>query len=129
MADIKKNNSVDDGVTVESSKHVNAGSMLLKVLGIILSLLIIVSVVRTLNGNGVIPSFYSLLLKSTDIPVASIPFLNITSTTLGDWGVFNFFREFLSVLLGSVDIIIFLLNGLITLSNYVIIVVSWVFGV
>lgn len=129
MAYIKKNNSVDDGVTVESSKPVNAGSMILKVLGIILSLLIIVSVARILNGNGVIPSFYSLLLKATEISSAPIPFLSITSTMLGDWGVFNFLREFLSVLLGSVDIIIFLLNGLITLANYVIIVVSWVFGV
>ena len=83
-------------------------NLYLRVLAIIVSFLIIVMLLRVTHG-GVAPTFTSLLEKLSTSAVPTIPFIDTSFVSLGDWGnLLNPIRDFFGLLLDIVNVGVFL---------------------
>ena len=100
------------------------------ILGIVFMLILMAALLRKLSGGSSIPTFTSFLEMLTSVPDISIPFINAgIIQQLGDWGIFNFLRDFLNIFIDLLNIVVFLCNGFIQINLYVIYFVRWFFGV
>lgn len=113
-----KDISPDDGL-----KSVPTG----RILSLIFSILLLVMIFRKFTGNNTTPTFTSFLEMLTNVKTPSIPFVNYSFSSLGDWGVFNFLRDFLNVFVDLFNVILFLVNGIMSLFQYVVSFVSWLY--
>lgn len=97
------------------------------ILGIVLAILLLVAIIRTIQGGSNIPSFTGFLQMLTDVPTVTIPFIDYTPITLGDWGLFNFLRDFVATLAGITNFLIFLVNGCLNIVQYIVYFFRWIF--
>lgn len=97
------------------------------ILGIVFLLILCAVLIRRFNNSDDIPTFESLLHFLTEMPAPSIPFLSFSPSSFGDWGAFNFLRDFFATFSQVINVLIFLVNGLIVLVNYVIVFMRWLF--
>lgn len=95
---------------------------------ILILFMVIMVLVSALQGNLKLPTFRGLLegLSNFDV-IPSIPFVDFSMLSLGDWGVFNFIRDVISFGLSTVNILVFVFNGLVSIVNFVIFFVRWIF--
>lgn len=98
-----------------------------RILSLIFCILLIVMIFRKFTGNNNTPTFTSFLDMLTNVKTPSIPFVNFSFTVLGDWGVFNFLRDFLNVFVDLFNVILFLVNGIISLFQYVTSFITWLY--
>lgn len=123
----ENNNKVS--TTTRTFSSASAGNFILKIIGFIIILLLSVYVINVARGGATPKTFTSFLEMITNSPTVEVPFLNLPSTALGDWGAFNFLRSFIMLMIQSVNIFIFLLNGIINFVQYVVYFAQWIFTV
>ena len=111
----------------ESEEVVSRSSSGMSILGIVFFILLLGLLIRTLQGSYNVPTFTGLLKTLSEIQRPEIPFINIASINLGNWGLFNFLRDFFLILLDVVNVAIFLCNGILVLMQYVSIFFRWLF--
>lgn len=97
------------------------------ILSIVLGVILMACMIRVMSGTGNLPTFSSLLAVLTEVPTVQIPFLSTVITNLGDWGIFNFLRDFFQTILSVLDVFIFLINGFINIMLYVVYFMRWIF--
>ena len=102
-------------------------SFSIKIFGIAFSVIVLCLILRRLSGLEDMPTFAGFLEMITNVPEVAIPFQVFNQTTLGDWGVFNFLRDFISILLQLVNVAIFLVNGVVSVITYVVYFFQWLF--
>lgn len=98
-----------------------------RILSLVFLILLAVMIFRKFTGNNNIPTFTSFLEMLTNIETPTIPFVNYSFTSLGDWGVFNWLRDFLNVFVDLFNVILFLVNGIISLFQYVTNFIMWLY--
>lgn len=99
----------------------------LNIAGILLLLMLLVLLIRKFNGSSAsTPTFTSLLEWFSGFSSPTIPFLTM-SFDLGDWGIFNFIRDGLSWFVSIVDVLIFFVNGILSVVFYITRFFQWLF--
>lgn len=96
-------------------------------LSLVVCVLLVAMLIRKFTGNNTVPTFTSFLEFLTNIDTPTIPFLNVTPVSLGDWGVFNFLRDFIIIFVDLGNVILFLVNGMWIIINYVFVFFRWLF--
>lgn len=96
-------------------------------LSLVVCVLLVAVLIRKFTGNNTLPTFTSFLEFLTNIDTPTIPFLNVTPVSLGDWGAFNFLRDFIIIFVDLGNVILFLINGIWIIINYVLVFFRWLF--
>lgn len=120
-------NIIPKNIDYETEYHVIYTGALTRILGIIIVLMLLATLIRKLNGSDVTPTFTSFLELFSNVPEVAIPFQDFSAVNFGDWGVFNFLRDFISMLAEIVNVLIFLFNGIISVITYVVYFFRWLF--
>lgn len=97
---------------------------------LILVILIGVSLIRILKGgSGDIVTFGSLLDLLRDAPQISSEVLTFVEQIeiIGDWGVFNFLRDFINDLVDLWSVLIWLGSSIVDLIIYIFYFLRWIF--
>lgn len=94
---------------------------------IIICVLLIAMLIRKLTGNNAVPTFTSFLEFLSLVDVPTIPFINFSSVSLGDWGFFNFLRDFFNIFVDLGNVVLFLINGMWSVINYIMVLFRWLF--
>ena len=121
-------------VTTDGVKHITINrtaelGIVTKVLGIVIVMLILALVIqKQVHPDNNAPTFTSFMYMLQDMPTVSIPFISIPNSELGDWGLFNFLRDFFYLLIQVVNVGIFLINGVISICTFVVYFVGWLFA-
>lgn len=76
------------------------------------------------STNVPTPSFDYFLQIIRDCPVISTDWIKSISTITVDWGIFNFLRDFINVIINGVQGFLFMLTAVTQIVWYVI----WFFG-
>lgn len=106
---------------------------------------LLLSLISILQGTPRIPTFTSLLegLSEFDV-IPTLPFLNFTTYDLGSWTIsigsseglfgaqitllsFNWLRDFVYYILQVFNVLVFIVNGLVNVVNFVIFFAKWIF--
>ncbi len=117
----KPKEKIDSNV---SSNDVRQG---FNVLSLVLGLVLVVSLFKTLLGNGFI-TFGGLLSSVADAPSVSMSMTWFDSLEIvSDWGAFNFIRDFFNMATGFYSVIEFCARGLLQVIIYVIWVAKFIF--
>lgn len=102
----------------------------LSILSLVFIIILAAGLLRKLSGGSSVPTFTGFLEMLTSVPDISIPFINAgIIQQLGDWGIFNFLRDFLNIFIDLLNIVVFLCNGIVQINLYVIYFLRWFFGV
>ena len=98
----------------DDKNYISGYLMIFKLLGIFLAFLIIISLIRKVNA-GTPVTFSSFLNWLGDVNSFHLG-VNISDFTISsDWGMFNFFKEFLNIFTTSFGVISFIGSNLINL--------------
>ena len=111
---------------VRRYESMNKADNFLSVVIVIFTILFIVSYVRSLVGAGEI-TFTSFLEFIQSVPEVSFASNFIDLTILGDWGIFDFLRNFLNIFTNLMSVIVYLFGGLVQLLLYVVYIVRYLF--
>ena len=122
--EIKEKSPVFPHLRKETKEDIKIGASLF---GMVFILLVLSLLLTRFRGSDGVPTFTGLLEWFSGFSAPEIPFINATSVVLGDWGIFNWLRDFISFFVGLLNIILFLVNGLLSLMFYVIHFFSWLF--
>lgn len=99
-----------------------------KVLGVVFCIMLIIMIIRITQGNQP-PTFTGLLEKLSTAPVPTIPFINSSSITIGNGGtLFGWLTDFLRLFVDMFNVIIFLINGFMSILTYVLWLLQWIFS-
>ena len=99
----------------------------LSLLSLVVCVLLVAMLIRKFTGNNTVPTFTSFLEFLTNINTPTIPFLNVAPVSLGDWGAFNFIRDSILIFVDLGNVILFLINGIWIIINYVLVFFRWLF--
>lgn len=111
---------------MEYSNKVKAKSILLFVASSIFVLLLIIALIRNVNGYNHI-SFSSFLDYLSNSPKV-IPLLSISDFTItGSWGLFEFLRNFLNIFTQLFGIIIWFGSSIINIFLYAFYFLRYIF--
>lgn len=116
----------DNRAVVRRYESMSKADNFLSVVIVIFTILFIVSYVRSLVGAGEI-TFTSFLEFIQSVPEVSFASNFIDMTILGDWGVFEFLRQFLNIFTNLISVIVYLFGGLVQLLLYVVYIVRYLF--
>lgn len=125
--------------TIDKATYLNARGLVRKekfnsfkqagsILGLVFMILLLAVLIQRFNGSDNIPSFTSLLEFFTNINPPSIPFVSFEPIAMGDWGIFNFLRDFIYTISQIVNVFVFFCNGLISFCTYVVTFFLWLFA-
>ena len=100
-----------------------------KIIGIVFFILLTALLLRKLFGGAdySLPTFSSLFEKLSTADKSSIPFIDSVYVVLGDWGVFNFLKSFVSFFIDIFNVLIFVFNGLLSVIKYITWFITWLF--
>lgn len=79
-----------------------------------------------ISPGSILPTFSEFLDILSNSPTIS-PNFNIIPTILGDWGVFNWFRDFVNGLTTIIDFVLWLVQNLFLVLEYMFYFLKWVF--
>lgn len=116
----------DNRAAIRRYESMSKADNFLSVVIVIFTILFIVSYVRSLVGAGEI-TFTSFLEFIQTVPEVSFATNFIDLTILGDWGVFDFLRNFLNIFTNLISVIVYLFGGLVQLLLYVVYIVRYLF--
>lgn len=99
------------------------------ILGIVFAIILIAVLIRIFTGSTNIPTFTGFLEMLQDVPNVQIPFLSTVTTNIlvEPWAILDGLRVFLRTILNVVDVVIFLINGLLSVATYVVYFFRWLF--
>lgn len=98
------------------------------VLSFILVALLITTLIRLSFGTYSIPTFTDLLETLSNVPSVEIPFTNFEFSTVDvDSSFFQFLLEIANMVTRLLDVVIFILNGIIQIITYVVYFFKWIF--
>lgn len=97
------------------------------IFSLVVCVLLVAVLIRKFTGNNTVPTFTSFLEFLTNIDTPTIPFLDVTRVSFPDWGVFNFLRDFFIFFVDLGNVILFLINGIWIVINYVLVLFRWLF--
>ena len=115
---VKTNKKTGEVYRVSSTSSVN-------VLSLVFLILMITMVFGFLTSKEP-KTFYGLLQMLEATPAIPLDFLNWTALSLGDWGVFNVFRDLLMFGIDIINVCAFLCTGLAQLLLYILYVFGWI---
>lgn len=127
--DIANKNSPSLNTGSVSSKNYSSfdkADNFLSIVIVIFTILFIVSYVRSLTGASEI-TFTSFLEFIQTVPEISFANSFIDLTILGDWGIFDFLRNFLNVFTNIFSVLIYLFGGLVQLLTYLVYLLRYLF--
>lgn len=104
----------------------NKADNFLSLVIVIFSILFIVSYVRSLFGASDL-TFTSFLEFIQSVPQVSFSNTFIDMTILGDWGIFEFLRQFINIFTNILSVLIFLFGGLVQLIMYLVYLLRYLF--
>lgn len=88
------------------------------ILKIIFLLLLLVMVFRSLSGVNSI-SFTSFLTWLRDFHPLLQNFSFVDLSIVGDWGIFNFFKDFLNIFMQVISVAVFVCKAIVNFISYV----------
>lgn len=95
---------------------------------LVFCILLVFLLFRKFMGNSNIPTFSSFLEMLTTVKTPEVPFVSFSFTSItASWGVFDFLKDFLNLFVDAFNVILFLINGLISLASYVMFFCRWLF--
>lgn len=108
------------------------------VIKIVFLFIILAYVLSLVRGNAHLPTFTSLLeyLSTSFETIPTVPFTNFNLTNMSPWVVdlgvlgtlsFTWLQYPFIVIMRIVDVLIFLINGIISVINFIITLFSWLF--
>lgn len=114
--------------SAQDSTRAGVGGLRL-VLTIVFFILLVSMLTRMLTGSDSIPTFAGFLNYLQDAPEVQIPYINFSEVELSteDWGIFEFLRRTIVFFLQSLNITVFLINGLMSVVTYIVFVFKWLF--
>lgn len=124
----KKGNRIINSIKEHNYNADSSFSAISRLLSIVVCFLIIVALARALMGQE--PIYFSSFLEglanapSTTFAL-SMPKLYIDA----DWGIFEFFRNLLNSFGSIIQLLLFIVNGLVNLVSYLLYFVGFFFGV
>lgn len=104
----------------------NKADNFLSIVIVIFTILFVVSYVRSLLGASDI-TFASFLEFIQSVPEVSFASTFIDLTIVGDWGIFEFLRNFLNIFTNIFSVLIFLFGGLVQILLYAVYIVRYLF--
>ncbi len=113
--------------TLNMQHNLHTFGVVTKLLSIVVVALLVAIIIAKYSGNGNLPTFTSFLETLSNSPTLSIPIFNISTFVLNDWGVFNWLRDFISVFMSLINIIIFFANGVLSVLSYIVYFLQWLF--
>ena len=117
-------NPKDKRMFVKNLKNVHSYSRL-TILSLLLCLLFIIAFFRSVNGSEPL-TFTGLLETLSNSPkIALTNFLDFSIN--GDWGFFDFFRDFINLLSSILSVIVWLFSQLIQCIQYFVYIINFVF--
>lgn len=122
-----ENKNVSKGVRLaQFRQNVNLFS---KIGSLVLGVLLLALLIRYTQNqfNPILPTFTSLLEKFSTSEVATVPFVDFTTLTLGDWGAFNFLQAFIESVISIFNVLLFFVNGIISAISYIVWFMQWLF--
>lgn len=123
----EENKKVSKGVRLaQFRQNVNLFSM---IGSLVLGVLLLALLIRYTQNqfNPILPTFTSLLEKFSTSEVATVPFVNFSSLSLGDWGVFDFLQVFIESIISIFNVLLFFINGIISAISYIVWFMQWLF--
>lgn len=118
-----------DLINADKKESLFTYGLVSKIFGMICCLLLIVGLYRTSQGYS-IPLFSDLLNLIANAPQISIPMFGtqlVTLLSFADFGLFNFIKYLLRPFALSLDLVIFLTNGVLSVIQYLYYILRWVF--
>ena len=100
--------------------------------GILIILFVILLLVNILSSFLGTPdrTVLGLLTSMQNVPEINLDFLNWSEVALGDWGIFNWFRDFVGYFIDIVSVVGFLGGSLINGVLFIVWFLKWVlFGI
>ena len=123
--------TIKEKKAIQSDRRFVAGELKtgFSILGIVFLLILCAVLIRRFNYKNDIPTFEGLLTYLTQTQVYNFPFVDFASFGgfANDWGILNVLRNFLANFANLINVVIFLVNGLMTIVQYVLILMRWLF--
>ena len=102
--------------------------VLRSILSGVLFIILVAMLVRMSMGTNSAPAFSNFLETLANVPQVEIPFITqVDNTIAGSWGIFDGFRLFLNTLIQIINVVIFAINGLLSVIMYVSYFCTWLF--
>lgn len=89
------------------------------IFGIVIFILLIISIFAVLSDKQVI-DFGGFLSILRNAPTIDLGWLNLSNASIGDWGAFNFLKDFIYLILGALDIVSFIGTALVQVVLYIV---------
>lgn len=113
----------------QSALRYNNINMFSKIGSLVIGILLLALLIRYTQNQfePILPTFTSLLEKFSSSEVASVPFLNTNSIFISDWGVLEFLKVLFEGLLSLINVLLFFVNGIISVISYIVWFMQWLF--
>ena len=101
----------------------------LGVIGYVFVLLLIATLIRVMVGSQSLPTFTGLLDTLSTAPTIEIPFISFDMTNFlgGEWLILDELRRVLAFLLSTFNVVIFFVNGIVSVITYITFLFRWLF--
>lgn len=123
----------DNGINNNDRNSKSAKGAVGSLLGIILLVIILLNIPSLVAGNGTISdyfSFHRFMSMLENVPKCDFTWINdVITTIVADWGVFNFLRDFINVLIKTLSGVTFICVGLGQVVLFLVYFIPFIFGV
>ena len=101
----------------------------LGIIGYVFLLLLIATLIRVMVGSQSMPTFTGFLETLSTAPTVEIPFISfdITNFLGGEWVILDELRRALAFLLSTFNVVIFFVNGIVSVITYITFLFRWLF--
>lgn len=101
----------------------------LGVIGYVFLLLLIATLIRVMVGSQSMPTFTGFLETLSSAPTVEIPFISFDMTNFlgGEWVILDELRRALAFLLSTFNVVIFFVNGIVSVITYITFLFRWLF--
>lgn len=101
----------------------------LGVIGYVFVLLLIATLIRVMVGSQSLPTFTGFLETLSTAPAVEIPFISFDMTNFlgGEWAILDELRRVFAFLLSTFNVVIFFVNGIVSVITYITFLFRWLF--
>lgn len=89
------------------------------IFSIVIMILLVISIFGVLANKELI-DFGGFLSILRNAPTIDLGWLNLSSASIGDWGAFNFLKDFIYLILGALDVVSFIGTALLQVVLYIV---------
>lgn len=121
---MKKNNSMQ---SFEPGKQdISSRSSSFGIFGLIFLVLLALGVISVLKEDNIV-SFKGLLDFLANAPQIDLSFLDWSAINLGDWGAFNWLRDFFNIFISAINVVVFVGTMAVQLIMYFLYFLKFIF--